>query len=251
MNKVTYLSHSGFVVANADVVMVFDYCHDPSHALTRLLDADENLYKPVVFFDTHYRRDRRMPDMFEIAQNHKRVYVMSNDIPAKVIPKTLDVAGMSAGDYIEELPGGLSVRAYGSTDRGVSFLVTTKDGEKIFYAGDLNDWHWVDLPTLKEQAAAHSRFEKLVHRVASDNPEIDIAMFPVDTRLGTDYAAGARYFLDNVKVEDFFPMHFDGDPHKACDFAAYAPKDVACHCLYEPGESITLGKMKHETAAVH
>ncbi len=45
-------------------------------------------------------------------QNHTRYYVISNDVPAKEIPSTLDVAGVSAGDTIDTLPDGITVKAY-------------------------------------------------------------------------------------------------------------------------------------------
>lgn len=37
----------------------------------------------------------------------------------------------------------LRVHAFGSTDVGISFLVEA-EGKKIFHAGDLNNWHWMD-----------------------------------------------------------------------------------------------------------
>lgn len=236
MTKVTYLSHSGFAVTLDNVILVFDYYRDPSHALHRILD--DNLDKPVAFFVTHRHKDHFKSDIFEIAQNHKRIYIISNDVPAQDIPSTLAVQGMSHGDYIEDLPGSLAVRAYGSTDKGVSFMVTTADGTKIFHAGDLNDWNWGKQS--KESAKEHAEFEKIVNHIASDNPEVNIAFFPVDVRLGKEAGSGAKYFMGKVKVEDFFPMHFNGDYKEACDFAKYAPDDVSCHCLREPGQSIEL-----------
>lgn len=236
MTKVTYLSHSGFAVTLDNAILVFDYYRDPSHALHRILN--DNPDKPVAFFVTHRHKDHFKPEIFEIAQNHERVYIISNDVPAQNIPSTVAVQGMSHGDYIEGVLGSLAVRAYGSTDEGVSFMVTTADGTNIFHAGDLNDWNW-DVKT-KESAKEHAKFEKIVNRIASNTPEVNIAFFPVDVRLGKEAGAGAKYFMSKVKVDDFFPMHFNGDYKEACDFANYAPDDVSCHCLREPGQSIEL-----------
>ncbi len=121
--KVTYLDNSGFVITLKDAILVFDYYRDPSHALNKILGDKPDA--PVVFFVSHRHPDHYNPGIYEIAQNHRRVYVMSNDVPAMKIPSTLEVQGMSVGDYVESLPGGISVRAYGSTDAGVSFLVTS------------------------------------------------------------------------------------------------------------------------------
>lgn len=238
MTKVTYLSHSGFAVTLDEAILVFDYYRDPAHALHRILD--DNPDKPVAFFVSHRHKDHFKADIFEIAQNHKRVYIISNDIPAQNIPSGLAVQGMSHGDYVEDVLGSLSIKAFDSTDQGVSFLVTDKEGNRIFHAGDLNDWHWGERHASKEAEETHAKFEKTVNRIASYCPEVDIAFFPVDVRLGADYAAGARYFMSKVKVNDFFPMHFNGDYREACDFASYAPDDVSCHCLREPGQSIEL-----------
>lgn len=238
MNRVTFLDHSGFIVTTDDVIMVFDYYRDPSHSLKKVLD--QNPDKPVVFFATHHHPDHYNKSIYELAQNHKRLYVLSNDIYPQNIPDTLQVAGMSHGDIIEDILGGLTVKAYASTDSGVSFLVTTKTGEKIFHAGDLNDWHWQDESTMKEVEHANETYLKILNRIASETPSIDIAFFPVDIRQGSDFARGAREFLKAIKVKDFFPMHFNGDYHKACDTSAYGNETTDIHCLHTPGESINL-----------
>ena len=59
-----------------------------------------------------------------------------------------------------------------------------------------------------------AKFEKIVNRIAEDIPEIKIAMFPVDARMGADFAKGAEIFLSKAKVDNFFPMHFWGEPQK-------------------------------------
>lgn len=238
MNRITYLEHSGFAVTLPSVIMVFDYMRDPSHALHRILE--QNPDKPVVFFVSHSHHDHFNKSIFELAQSHKRVYVMANEVPAQNIPSTLAVQGMSPGDYVEGLPGIKSVKAYGSTDRGVSFYVESEDGPTYFHAGDLNDWHWQDESTPKEVEKADNDFKKIVNRIASEHPEIDVVMFPVDVRQGNDFARGARIFMECIKVGDFFPMHFDGDYRVACDSESYLSVGTGFHCLHEPGESIEL-----------
>lgn len=236
--KVTYLDNSGFVITTDKVIMVFDYYRDQSHSLNHILGNMPEA--PVVFFATHRHPDHYNPDIYEIAQNHRRVYVLSNDIPAMKVPSTLEVQGMSKGDYVENLPGGLSVKAYGSTDEGVSYLVTLPDGRKIFHGGDLNDWHWQDESTFKEVEAANVAFTKILNRIAEDNAEIFLAMFAVDPRQGSDYARGARQFLDRIKVDNFIPMHFNGRSDEACQFADYASAAGHSYCLATPGHSIEL-----------
>ena len=239
MIKVTYLDHSGFVVTLADAILVFDYFRDPSHALNNILGTYPDL--PVVFFASHHHPDHHTPSIYEMAQNHRRVYVMSNDIKAMNIPSTLEVQGMSAGDSVEDLPGKIAVKAYPSTDEGVSFMVTLPDGKKIFHAGDLNDWHWQDESTFKEVEAADVKYRKVLNCIASENPEINIAFFPVDPRQGSDFSRGVREFLNTIKVDNFFPMHFDGKYEEACNFAEYnSSAATKCYCLHHPGHSVEI-----------
>lgn len=238
MITVTYLDHSGFAVTTPQAVMVFDYYKDPDKKLEKVLN--DNPSKDVVFFVSHHHPDHFNTSIFELAQERKRTYVLSNDIFSKLVPqKGISVAWMSAGDVIDQIPGSKEVRAYGSTDAGVSYAITTAEDEVIFHAGDLNDWHWSEESDEREVAKAENRFNTIVDRIAEKYPVMDIVMFPVDARMGKDFAKGAQIFLEKIDVRNFFPMHFWGEPQKACDFAGYIPQSskAACHCLDRPGMS--------------
>jgi len=241
MIKVTYLDHSGFAITTPDAVMVFDYYKDPDKKLEKTLARTPGL--PVVFYVSHHHPDHFNTSIFELAQDRKRTYVLSYDIFSKLVPdKGLSVAWMSPGDIIDQIPGTQKVRAYKSTDAGVAYAITLPDGHIIFHAGDLNDWHWGDVSTPAESQAAQAHFEKIVSRIAVDYPSMHVAMFPVDARMGTDFARGANIFLSKIKVDNFFPMHFWGEPQKACDFSSYLPKDstTKCYCLDRPGAEVSL-----------
>ena len=225
--------------------MVFDYERDPAHAVVKALREHSTL--PVIFFVSHHHRDHFNPDIFNLGQDHQRVYVLSNDVEARDTNSRLAIQGMSAGDVVDNLPAGVSVKAYPSTDEGVSFLVTTKGGRKIFHAGDLNLWHWNEVSTKEEVQKATNEFHKAVNRIAEENPAIDVVFFPVDVRQGKDFALGAAQFMEAVKVKNFFPMHFDGDASLACDFGVYpftTNVSTTFHCLHEPGQSIQLEVVK-------
>ena len=239
--RVTYLAHSGFMVQTDDVIMVFDYYRDPSHSVVKALEKNPDT--PVVFFVSHSHPDHYNHEIFNLGQNHKRVYVLSNDVVVRETNPSLAIQGMSVGDEVENLPGGIAVKAYGSTDKGVSFRVTLKGGRTIFHAGDLNLWHWNEESTEREVAKATAEFKKELNRIAEENPTLDVVFFPVDLRQGKDFAQGAVDFIEAIKVSDFFPMHFDGDAHIACDFGVYPfhnKVDTTFHCLRDPGQSIQL-----------
>ncbi len=238
MYKVSYLDRNGFVVTNDDVIMVFDYYSDPAHTVEHALK--EFPEKPVVFFVTSHVNSHLNKSIYEIAQNHKRVYVMSNDVYPQNVPSTIDVAGMSKGDIIEDLPGGLTVKAYGTAEKGVAFLVTDKDGRKIFHAGAMDDPEVVN-KIAEKKGDNDCKTGVAVNRVASDVNEIFIAFFPADIDTDSHVAHHAFQFLKEIKVNNLFPIHFGSMEGKgSADYADYAVNGTAVHFLREPGQTITL-----------
>ncbi|MCM1349113.1 MAG: hypothetical protein NC338_06825 [Firmicutes bacterium] len=237
MYKITYLDRNGFLAVSDDVIMVFDFYSDPSHALHRALEAAPDC--PVVFFVTSHQKEHLNKSIYELGQNHKRVYVMSNDVYPQNVPSTIEVAGMSKGDIIEDLPGGLTVKAYGTASKGVAFLVTDKNGKKIFHAGAMDDPEPVEqLPERKTDSQCSVGVA--VNRVASENAELDIAFFPTSTDMESHVAKHTMQFLNEIKVKDFFPIHIGSDNVRAADYAGYAVNGATVHLLREPGQSITL-----------
>lgn len=240
MIKVTYLDHSGFALTTPDVIMVFDFYKDPVKALHKVLDEHPSL--PVVFFVSHHHEDHFNESIFELAQNHQRCYILSRDVFSKNVPRTgIAVQYATPGDELEQLPGGIHVRVFGSTDAGVCYAVTLPDQNVVFHAGDLNDWHWNEESTEREIHKAEEEFNVILHRIAEAFPVMRIAMFPVDARQGKDFARGATMFLSAIKVDNFFPMHFFGEPQKACEFDTYNPTpSTHCYCLDKVGKSVDI-----------
>ena len=241
--KVTFLDNSGFMVELPKIILVFDYYRDPAHKVTKALAANPD--KAVIFFVSHNHADHFNTDIFNLGQNHRRQYVLSSDIPTREIHDDMPIDWLSAGDISEGLLEGVRVEAFGSTDAGVSYLVTMPDGTKFFHAGDLNDWHWDAESTPREIEKAHNSFNVILNRITQSAPEVNVAFFPVDVRMGENCAQGAVKFLSAVKVGDFFPMHFKGSYEEACDFKGYGlPESVSerthMHCLHKPGEEVEL-----------
>lgn len=187
---VEYLSHSGYVVETDKIILIFDYVNGilPS----KYLKSD----KQCCFFITHHHSDHFSQSVF----SYKKTVVMSDDIN---LDSFFNVFKVRDGDMI--VCDKISVKVFGSTDEGVSFLVS--DGDvNIFHAGDLNNWHWKDESTSEEIEFAQKSFLDIVAQVA-EYP-IDIAMFPVDARMGSEFDLGARQFVDRCQPTHFFPMHF-------------------------------------------
>ena len=90
-----------------------------------------------------------------------------------------------------------------STDEGVAFVVTA-EGRTIYHAGDLHWWHWEG-----EDKAWNRNMEVNFKRYCEplQGRHIDLAMFPIDPRLGEDGFRGARYFLELTDTACLLPMH--------------------------------------------
>jgi L-ascorbate metabolism protein UlaG (beta-lactamase superfamily) len=198
--RVTYWGHSGFSVETGGLTLLFDY-------------IGGGFARPAgqsIAFVSHEHRDHVSEE----------VYALADEV----------VRGMAEGDRREVF--GAKIRAFGSTDEGVSFLV--RNGEdSVFHAGDLNFWHWRQESTEKEVADALAGYERVLNTLAGE--KIDIAFFPVDPRMGAGYAEGAEMFLERIKPKILVPMHFWDQPGAA---AAFAQEHGNVRALTKPGETI-------------
>lgn len=109
---------------------------------------------------------------------------------------------LGGGRRLEPLPG-VRVETLTSTDEGVAFLVTA-DGQTVFHAGDLNWWHWEgeDVSWNTEMALHFQEFTAPLR-----GKHIDLAMLPLDPRLGRDGFRGPRYFLELADIAVPYPCH--------------------------------------------
>ena len=143
---------------------------------------------------------------------------------------------MLSGDFPASIPGrraqegesfsvlGLPVRAFGSTDLGLSYLVEV-DGWRVFHAGDFNLWHWEEESTPQEIAEATEGFERILADLADCAAgTIDLAFFPLDPRMGKHTDRGAVRFLKVLRPKVLVPMHLQGDAALAERFAAQHPQ---------------------------
>lgn len=226
MAKVTYLDNAGFIVKTDEVFYVFDYYRDPANRLVKELEHNPGL--PVIFFASSPHTSHYNPEIFNLAQNHKRAYVSANQVVSRIGDTEENTSTLTAGDKIEDVLGtGTTVEAFGSTESGVSFVVTTKDGKVILHGGDLAPYHLDIKPEKENPSAMKAKFETVVNKIAETYPTIDLAFLAVDPLVGKDYAAGARYLVEKADVKNFVPMHYHGKVNEACDFRTYdIPADV-------------------------
>lgn len=210
---VTYFHHSGFTVEIGETLMVFDYWRGENGELTedcQLSDQDFEGYKRILVFVSHDHEDHL--DEIIYTWDSRRfpiTYILADDVAG-------DYRGrrVQSGDLLEI--GDVEIRVFSSTDKGVSFYVTA-GGLHVFHAGDLNLWHWREESSLREIAQAERDFYEAMRPI--ERLPIDIAMFPVDPRMGGLYDAGANYFVMSAKPRLFIPMHWQGRAEVAASFA--------------------------------
>lgn len=206
--KLTYIYHSGFAIEGNGFTIIIDYYKDTSsepekgYVHSRLLQRPGRLY----VLASHSHADHFNPEILTWKEQRPDIqYIFSEDIRAQRMACFHDAAYLEKGEeWNDDL---LKVQAFGSTDIGISFLLDV-DMKRIFHAGDLNNWHWEEESTPEETKEYEHRFLEELDTLAAFTSYIDLTMFPVDPRLGKDYARGARQFIEKIKTGWFVPMHF-------------------------------------------
>lgn len=238
---VTYYHHSGFSVAVNETLLVFDYWRGEDGALplrAQLTNEDFAGFKQVVVFVSHDHEDHFDEAIYGWDYEHLPItYVVADDLPIGKRGKR-----MKAGEKLQL--GQTTIRAFESTDKGVSFYVTV-DGMHVFHAGDLNLWHWREESSLREITQAENVYYAAVAPL--EHLPMDIAMFPVDPRMGGLFDAGANHFIMAVKPRVFIPMHWQGRPEVAVNFARQGrTKYTEVLALTKPRERAELAFADHE-----
>ena len=162
-------------------------------------EASVPLQGKVYVFVTHSHVDHFDPIIFDWDQAKYHIkYIISDDLP-----EGIPGLRMKPGDELELED--LKVRAFDSTDLGVSFYIEVM-GRTIFHAGDLNLWHWREESTVREIKQAEEDFYEAVDPIRDLN--IDLCMFPLDPRQGGLFDAGINHFVMSVKPRVVIPMHW-------------------------------------------
>lgn len=182
--KITFWEQSGFSIETDEAVILVDY----------IGGGFEKDKRPVIALVSHGHYDHRAPEEIIFAD---RVI----DCP-------------DAGQEFEVM--GAKIRTYGSTDEGVSFMIDI-GGKRIFHAGDFNLWHWRDEGDIAWTKQATDDFYTILESLPGE--KIDLAMFPVDPRMGSGYDEGACIFNERMKPGILIPMHWWKQPEAALKFA--------------------------------
>ena len=212
--KLTYYYNSGFSVQVGGTLLIFDYWEGENQSLSpanRISETFLQAFEQIYVFVSHAHPDHFDPVIYQWYKHGLPVsYIVSHDMPVGTRGSRL------APLQEKQLTQDIKVKAFGSTDLGVSYLVTVY-GMTIFHAGDLNLWHWRAESTLKEIEEAENAFYEAMEPLRHE--KIDVAMFPVDPRQGYMYDAGANHFIMSEKPRVFIPMHWQDRPEVAIEYA--------------------------------
>ncbi|MBL4935448.1 MBL fold metallo-hydrolase [Clostridium sp. YIM B02515] len=216
--KINYLYNSAFKLETENHVLIFDYFLQTSD--TKNKNASDGIIgredltgnKPIYVFASHSHPDHYNESILKWKEVNPNIkYILSSDINIK--NKTADMYTISVDESISL--DKVDIKAFGSTDLGVSFLIKLDD-ITLFHAGDLNWWHWYD-ESDEDNRKQEENFKKEIEKLRNEN--IHIAFFPVDSRLKESYALGADYFIYNLKPQVFIPMHFREDYNITKEFS--------------------------------
>ena len=232
---VTYYHHSGFSVTSGDVLLVFDYWTGKQTRLAeslRITPEYISSFREVYVFISHDHVDHCDDVVYSWEQYAPVTYIIAADMDEKYRGRRIEPGGET------QLSDRVHVKAYGSTDAGVSFMVTL-DGVRFFHAGDLNFWHWREVCSAKQIAMADEDFRTEVMPLQGE--DIDVCFFPVDPRMGVMFDAGANYFIMTVKPRLLLPMHFWGRGDIINEFARRArTRETEVVPLVKQGQPIRL-----------
>ncbi len=210
--KISYLNHSGFIVETADFVAVFDLFTDPAG----ILSSYTNCGKPTVFFVSHSHFDHWNNGILSFTNTSPSLFILDSSCRADSVDLAVSEFGGRViyvdayddlGADLLDIPGLRSVKTFGSTDEGVSFLLDTSAG-RIYHAGDLNDWDWQDEDSPVVEQAYRKELSLIKDALAGD--ELYVAFVPVDKRLEETAFNGVMILLEYFLPRYLLPMHLNG-----------------------------------------
>ena len=230
--EINYLLNSGFMIRDEKILLVFDDFEDPAGIVNAAYDKGD--FDQLYIFSTHAH--------FDHFSTHTRAYapkvtsyVFSTDIKrtkrVKIFPANKITYMKRYSEWTDDV---IKVSSFSSTDVGLSFLVETPSGKKIFHAGDFNWWHWED-DTPENIALAEKDFKRQLSRLKG--MEADVAFFPVDGRLGSAQEMGAIAFVEKTELKGFVAMHrVDYPLWKPSQQFLFTTKKLPTWAPIKPGE---------------
>lgn len=226
--KITHLYHSGFCVEMERAVLIFDWYKEALPPLPK--------DKPVYCFVSHSHGDHYGSCIWGLRDEFSDVtYILDRNI-------RVPGAGFSSHPRLPHAKirkvrphevinvGELRIETLLSTDIGVAYVVDT-EGARVFHAGDLNIWHWLDGSVRANKWQADT-FSAELKRI--EGHHMDVAFIAIDPRLEEHAADGPAVFMERIHPDYAFAMHYwdnRAESEKALSDPRLAP--FADHIHYE------------------
>ena len=235
--KITYIYHSGFIIECERSTIIVDYYKDTDD---EIVHRSLNSFPGKLYvLSSHWHPDHFSKDVLKWKNVRPDIqYIFSKDIlKRKLVSPDEGIFVVKEDVWQDE---NIRIKAFGSTDIGVSFLIEA-EGKTIFHAGDLNNWHWDEESTPEEIQSSERHFLKEIRALHNEIHNLDVVMFPIDCRLGKNYMRGAEQLIDLIHVGTFIPMHFGDTYNEANAFHEYAEK-AGCSFfeLTKTGDNMTI-----------
>ena len=193
--EVKYLYNSGFTIETKNTFIIIDY-YTSQNPIDLEKYTDKNIYVLV----SHNHGDHYTKKIYNWNDKYNIRYILHDDINApKDISPTYVVKNRKYN-----IDDKVKIETFGSTDRGVSFLISVDD-MSLFHSGDLNWWKWnsdSEDSQYSEEVAYKKEIEKLIGK------KVNIAFVPVDPRLENNFDLGVKYFANKINAQVIIPMHF-------------------------------------------
>lgn len=222
---ITFFHHSCVAVEIESSYFLFDYF--PREPF-KTIPFPEG--KKIYIFSSHGHHDHYNTSIFkENFAPSPVTYVLSDDIQGAPKDKTILWVNPHNTYHIDDL----AIRTFGSTDLGVSFLVSV-NSLHVFHSGDLNWWHWKHF-SKKDQELEKITYQNEIRRLP--NSLIDLAFVPVDPRLGEASHLAANYFIEQLNPRYLVPIHLQVDFKEMKSYAqAFDPEGSRVLIFEKAGE---------------
>lgn len=221
MKILKYIWHDCFVYEDEHSIIVFDYWKDPISGreefpkFLKNSDYTKNLYVLVShhhkdhFNSKIFKWEKLFPNVTFIISSdtfkHSRYLFNRDSVYKGYKPTEKNVKVLKPGDSFKD--GTIHIEAFDSTDTGNAYVVEIS-GITLFHAGDLNAWVWREESTEEEIELMLEYYKFILSKIKRKFDKFDVAMFPVDPRMGSGFYEGAQIFTDTFYLKYFIPMHF-------------------------------------------
>lgn len=224
--QVSYHNNAGVSVEIEDMLFIFNYWEGQGQNIPpeSKISLDKlQKYSKVFVFVCNAREDIYDPIIYQWRKHGNIHYIVSSDVELQ--PNTQMI---KAHQTLSPDPR-VVVSSYPSTDKGVALLVNVDEDIRIFNAGTLNLWHWMESSSMDEVQAAQAEYENVLNSLPKEPPLI--SFFPLDARQGLHFEVGAVQYISQLKPRFFVPVRF---LDRADIVGNFAREHSSIHCVVLP-----------------